>query len=92
MAAAELPPGLVRAHPDCFHLWLPLPAGWSASAFSNRSAALGVSVVPADAFAVSLAPPAAVRLSLGAVSERARLSKALRVLADLLGSREGSAT
>lgn len=88
LVAAELPSGLVRTHPESFHLWVSLPSGWSATAFSERSATLGVSVVPADAFAVSLPPPEAVRISLGAAGERARLSEALRVLVDIMFCRK----
>lgn len=84
LAAATLPAGAVAAHPDGNHLWLALPDGWSAAAFTAAARESGLLVVPADAFDVTAAPPRAVRLSLGGVPDRAGLERALLRLSGLL--------
>ena len=70
--------------PDAFHVWLPLPAGWSRSAFTARLGARGVGVVMSDAFSTLPDPPEAVRLSLGAPETRRDLAAALRQVRELL--------
>ena len=70
--------------PDAFHVWLPLPAGWSRGAFTARLGARGVGVVMSDAFCTTPEPPEAVRISLGAPETRADLAVALRQIRDLL--------
>ena len=95
LAAALLPAGAVAAHPDGNHLWLTLPEGWSATAFTAAARESGLLVVPADAFDVTGAPPQAerppraVRLSLGGVPDRAGLERALRRLSRLLSGSAG---
>ncbi len=84
LAATLLPPGAIAAHPDGNHLWLALPEGWTATAFTAAARESGLLVVPADAFDVMGAPPRAVRLSLGGVPDRAGLERALLRLAGLL--------
>jgi DNA-binding transcriptional MocR family regulator len=84
LAAATLPAGAVAAHPDGNHLWLALPEGWTAVAFTAVARESGLLVVPADAFDVAGAPPRAVRLSLGGVPDRAGLERALLRLSGLL--------
>ena len=90
LAASLLPAGAVTAHPDGNHLWLTLPEGWSATAFTAAARESGLLVVPADAFDVTGAPPQAVRLSLGGVPDRAGLERALRRLAGLLSGFAGA--
>jgi DNA-binding transcriptional MocR family regulator len=71
-----------------YHLWLPLPAPWRAQDFAAELRRAGVLVSPAEAFAVDRSPaPHAVRISLGAVRERARLRDGLERVADLLAGR-----
>jgi DNA-binding transcriptional MocR family regulator len=70
--------------PDAFHVWLPLPAGWSRGAFTARLGARGVGVVMSDAFCTTPTPPEAVRISLGAPETRADLAAALRQIRNLL--------
>lgn len=84
----------VHADPDGNHLWLGLPAGWTATGFAAAARDSGLLVVPADAFAVAGAGPvpAAVRLSLGGVPDRGALDLALRRLAGLLGGRGAGVT
>ncbi|MGO4127629.1 PLP-dependent aminotransferase family protein [Inquilinus sp. YAF38] len=84
LAAAMLPAGAVAAHPDGNHLWLALPEGWTAVAFTAAARESGLLVVPADAFDVAGAPPPAVRLSLGGVADRVGLERALLRLSGLL--------
>ncbi|WP_343712485.1 PLP-dependent aminotransferase family protein [Inquilinus sp.] len=90
LAASLLPAGAVAAHPDGNHLWLTLPEGWSATAFTAAARESGLLVVPADAFDVTGAPPRAVRLSLGGVPDRAGLERALRRLSRLLSGSAGA--
>lgn len=84
LVSAHLPAELVLTHPEAFHLWLSLPQTLTATEFAERSAALGVSIVASEAFAVSQAPPAAVRVSLGGPDDRVQLENALKILAGLL--------
>jgi len=84
LAASLLPAGAAAAHPDGNHLWLSLPEGWTAAAFTAAARESGLLVVPAEIFAAAGAPPRAVRLSLGGVPDRAGLERALALLAGLL--------
>ncbi|WP_395672542.1 PLP-dependent aminotransferase family protein [Inquilinus sp.] len=84
LAASLLPAGAIAAHPDGNHLWLALPEGWSATAFTAAARESGLLVVPADVFDVIGTPPRAVRLSLGGVPDRAGLERALLRLSGLL--------
>jgi DNA-binding transcriptional MocR family regulator len=70
--------------PEAFHVWLPLPEGWSRSEFTARLGARGVGVVSSDAFSTLPPAPEAVRLSLGAPQSRADLAAALRQVRVLL--------
>ncbi|QND51081.1 PLP-dependent aminotransferase family protein [Phyllobacterium sp. 628] len=72
------------AHPAGHHLWLDIPVQWSASEFSALARRSGIGIVPASAFSVAPAHPEAVRLSLGAAPNRARLEQALVLLDRLL--------
>ena len=89
LARAALPEAM-RAHPNGLHVWLPLPVGWDRYRLAERARAQGLAVIPSDAFAAGGAPVEAVRISLGAVPERARLGAALETLADILGEERGA--
>ncbi|MFD1333084.1 aminotransferase class I/II-fold pyridoxal phosphate-dependent enzyme, partial [Methylopila musalis] len=82
LARALLPQA--KAHPNGLHLWLPMPDGLDRHRLSERARANGLAVTPSDAFAADATPVDAVRVSLGAVPERARLEGALAMLAGLL--------
>lgn len=82
LARAALPDA--RAHPNGLHLWLPLPASWDRHRLAERARAQGLAVTPSDAFTVGGPAVDAVRISLGAVPERARLAGALETLAGIL--------
>lgn len=66
-----------------FHLWLPLPAPWTRSAFISQLSRQGVLVTESDAFAVEAAPEA-VRLCIGAPASRAELTRSLEKISDLI--------
>ncbi len=84
LARRILPPG-GTAHRSGLHVWQRLPAHWDRAGLIAEARALGLGLMPADAFAVDpAAAPDAVRLSLGAIADRARLRSALETLAALM--------
>lgn len=71
-------------HPESLHVWLPLPEGYSEAGFGAHARSLGVAVAGASAFVTGdEAPYAAIRLSLGSVSEEA-LAAGLSTIASVL--------
>lgn len=84
LAAEILPAGSFRADPLAFNLWVPLPPGWTRSAFIGQMRATGIGVVASDAFAASGPPPEAVRVCLGGPISRERLRGALEFMAHAL--------
>jgi DNA-binding transcriptional MocR family regulator len=87
--ARTILPHTVQVVPESLHIWLELPGAWSSAEFALLARRSGVSVAPADAFAVGKAP-AAVRLSVGSPRSIEDLERALRVLAYLLESGPGA--
>lgn len=84
LARRLLPPGSFDAHPQGHHLWLRLPAPWTAAAFAGEVRRSGLAVVPDSAFAIGPADGNALRLSLGAAPDRDTLHAALtRITATL---------
>lgn len=83
LARASLPKDM-RGHKNGLHVWLPLTEGWDRYRLADRARAQGLAVIPSDAFSADGRPVDAVRISLGAVPERARLGAALKTLADIL--------
>lgn len=76
-----------RSHKMSCHLWLQLPEPWRSVDFSDRAAARGVKVVPAEAFITGRgAAPQAVRICLLSTQERQQLEKGLNVLQEILHS------
>jgi DNA-binding transcriptional MocR family regulator len=72
-----------RSHAS--HLWLELPPPWRPGPFVEQARQRGVAVNSASAFAADpAAAPAAVRICLGAESDRDRLAAALAILAEIL--------
>jgi DNA-binding transcriptional MocR family regulator len=68
-----------------YHLWVSLPGPWRPVELTEELRARGVLVSPSDNFAVDRSPtPRAVRLSLGAPSERDQLRRALGIIAERL--------
>ena len=84
LAAEILPPGGFKADPLSFNLWVPLPAGWTRSAFIGHMRATGIGVVASDAFTVAGSPPEAVRICLGGPTTRAGIRRALEYVAHAL--------
>ena len=73
------------AEPASYHLWLPLPPPWRAAEFVAALRERGVLVDSGSTFAVERAKaPHAIRVSLSAAADRARLRGALKVLAATL--------
>ncbi|CAN5458318.1 PLP-dependent aminotransferase family protein [soil metagenome] len=69
------------AHPQGYHLWLPLPEHIAATDLAGRMSPSGLSIVPSHSFAVSDRDSGnAVRVSLGGPLKRERLGSALRLL------------
>lgn len=86
LATKLLPPHHFKATFESFHLWLTLGSEWSRAAFVHRLGSLGISVVPSDAFAVSISAPEAVRVCLGGRIGRQDLSRALKIIGQTLQS------
>lgn len=79
--AAEMLAGLdFTAHPQGYHLWLRLPGAIAPNAVADAMRPTGLSVMPADRFAVSDASANAVRVSLGGLANDDQLIRALRIL------------
>lgn len=76
-----------RTAPDAYHLWLELPQPWRSADFTLECQRRGVSVSPAEAFAVRrLDYGRAVRISLSGVEHRRELEAGLKVVANVLTS------
>lgn len=72
--------------PLAFHLWLPLPAGVSSSAFSGELLNKGVDVVPGAAYKTgNIDMPDGIRIAFGSASED-ELKTGLRIIGELLNS------
>lgn len=81
IARAALGPAAFLAHPQGYHLWLPLPEHVAAAHLASRLSPTGLSIVPSHGFAVDARDDVnAVRVSLGGPIDRARLGRALRLL------------
>lgn len=91
LASAALADFAFAADPHGHHLWLPMPRQWRAIEFAHQAERSGLSVVPSSAFAVGPAAPEAVRIALGAASNRTALAMALARLNDLLAQPPQSA-
>ena len=90
--AGEILGETYAAPAEAFHLWLPLPKGWSRAGFQGQLARRGLAVVPSDAFAITPQAPEAVRVGLGAASSRDGMRRALEAVADVLAGAPGWAT
>lgn len=71
--------------PNAFHVWLRMPAGWQSEVFAAEAKLRGVGVSPAAFF--NLDPKTtsdAVRVCLSAAESNGVLSRAAKILADLI--------
>jgi DNA-binding transcriptional MocR family regulator len=84
LAARHLARHDIQAHPDGFHLWLPLSSSWSPVEFASYLRTQGVAVVASAAFSTDGDPPDAVRICLGGPGSRDACEHALRLIADTL--------
>jgi len=85
LAASIFAPEIISSQPTSPHLWLKLPDNWTGNEFTIEAYRRGVSVTPAELFAVDKsASPHAVRISLATVSDHATLKKGLEILASIL--------
>jgi DNA-binding transcriptional MocR family regulator len=74
-------------HPNCLHIWLPLPEGWSVDQLVTHARLRGVAVAPASAFAVNASTnPQAVRVSVGSPPSGAELRRGLEAVAGLIAA------
>jgi DNA-binding transcriptional MocR family regulator len=84
LAKEILPAGSFKSDPLSFNLWVPLPQGWTRSAFIGHMRTTGVGVVASDAFTVQGTPPEAVRVCLGGPTTRPAIRHALEYMAHAL--------
>ena len=75
--------GLV-AHPEGFHLWLPLDVSWSAVEFASYLRMRGIAVVASAAFSTDGMPPNAVRVCVGGPIDRQACAKGLALIAETI--------
>lgn len=75
---------------DGLHVWLELPAYWTASQLARAAASEGIAVTPAEAFATGSGSVNAIRISLGSIKDRGRLQAGLQRLSQLLARRPES--
>lgn len=77
--------------PGGFHVWLNIPEPWTRSELVSRLRSIGIGIVTSDAFATAPGPEA-VRLALGAPASSEELTRALRVMSDLLSKQPSFST
>ncbi|WP_447759897.1 aminotransferase-like domain-containing protein [Sphingopyxis panaciterrae] len=68
------------AHPEGYHLWLPLAPGLAPEVLAAALNLEGLSAVTSDRFAVAADAPKALRVSLGGAIDRNALARGLRRL------------
>ena len=80
IAAAILPAGSYAAHPCGYHLWVALPAGADQGRVAEALRGVGMTAIPAAAFAAGEGGGAALRVSLGGAITREGLARGLTML------------
>jgi DNA-binding transcriptional MocR family regulator len=75
------------AHPQGLHVWLRVTPQWSSAEFVGYVRNQGLALVPSEVFTVQGAPPARVRIALGAAPDRAALVTSLEAIAAALQHR-----
>ena len=73
-----------QAHPQGFHLWLPLTSGRPPAEFASLLRGRGVAAVASAAFSTDGDPPDAVRICLGGALTLEACNHALQLIADAL--------
>ncbi|HMZ12408.1 MAG TPA: PLP-dependent aminotransferase family protein, partial [Plasticicumulans sp.] len=84
LAARLLTAHPLRAHPEGFHVWLPLPAGFDANVLAAWLRERGVPAVAAAAFSTDAQPPDALRVNLGGPGTRAQCAAGLQLVVEAL--------
>ncbi|WP_199538390.1 MULTISPECIES: PLP-dependent aminotransferase family protein [unclassified Duganella] len=79
-----------QAGADGIHVWLPLPAYWTAHELAQAAQAEGLAVTSSEAFYAGPRPPNVIRISLGSIRDSHRLAAALRKLSQLLARKPSS--
>ncbi|HET6316875.1 MAG TPA: PLP-dependent aminotransferase family protein, partial [Chloroflexota bacterium] len=74
----------IAAHPEGFHIWLPLTQAWSAVEFASYLRMKGVGVVASAAFSTDGNPPDAVRVCLGGPMTLQQCDLALQLIAETI--------
>lgn len=92
LAHSVLGDGRHAAHPQGYHLWLPLADDSQPDVLAAALALDGLSAVPSDRFAAAPGAPKAMRISLGGTIDRRGLSRALHRLAAQLWTPGGAAS
>lgn len=92
LAHSVLGDGRHAAHPQGYHLWLPLTGDSQPDTLAAALALDGLSAVQSDRFAVAPDAPRAMRISLGGTIDRRGLSRALHRLAAQLWTPGGAAS
>jgi len=92
LAHSVLGDGRHAAHPQGYHLWLPLAGDSQPDTLAAALALDGLSAVQSDRFAVGADAPRAMRISLGGTIDRRGLSRALHRLAAQLWTPGGAAS
>jgi DNA-binding transcriptional MocR family regulator len=90
LAHSVLGDGRHAAHPQGYHLWLPLADDSYPDRLAAALALDGLSAVPSDRFAATPDAPKAMRISLGGTIDRRGLSRALHRLAAQLWTPGGA--
>ncbi|MGD9804997.1 MAG: PLP-dependent aminotransferase family protein [Hyphomicrobiaceae bacterium] len=67
-----------------FHIWLPLVSGQNATDIVEKARQQGLAVSGAQEFAATSQAPEAIRVAIGAISDRKQLERAFRSLAGIL--------
>jgi len=85
LARSLFDPEIISGQPTSPHLWLKLPENWTGNEFTIEAYRRGVSVTPAELFAVDKnASPNAVRISMATVLDHTTLKKGLEILVSIL--------
>ena len=80
----------LHSHPCSYHVWLELPEEWSGVRLATEAQLRGISITPAEVFAVDRKSPlGAVRLSLVVPPTLESLRSGLKAVADLLRGAAG---
>lgn len=82
--ARDIMAGLYEGASAGLHLWLRLPAHWSASQLARAAVRDGLVVTPGGVFSGANEVPNALRVSLGCIRDRERLVLALQRLTQLV--------